>query len=200
MKSTSRGTVPLKIDKSQIEEAMERARNQEKIYGHNTGHFTLKVEKENTMIGVLGEIAVRDWLANFFSEKKAGYDVRLCAYGSPYDLEISKSLDKQYIHVKTGMWKSWPRDDWHFGIHADQGIPSSGYPLVLVTFLRDEGLLPTVGRLEGFIDSEKMNKAKLIRKGEAFPSTGVVSRTDNLLTTFADYESMLKLVNGLILK
>ena len=45
-----RSTVPLKLNYSQIEEAILRGREQESIYGHNTGHFSLKVEKEKMIL------------------------------------------------------------------------------------------------------------------------------------------------------
>jgi hypothetical protein len=101
------------------------------------------------------------------------------------------------VHVKTGLWKRWPSESWHFGIHSDQGIASSGAPVVLVSFIKTQQLWPRIGRIEGFIDSEKLSKAKIIRKGERFPSTGVLSRTDNLLTQFAEYVSIKELPNYL---
>jgi hypothetical protein len=195
-----RFTAPLNIRKSQLEEAIERARNQEIIYGHNTGHFTLKVEKENTVIGVLGEIAIRDWLNNFFTEQNISKNVKLCQIGSSSDLEISSNNSVTFVHVKSGLWKRWPNDEWHFGIHSDQGISSSGYPLVLVSFLKANTSWPSVGRVEGFIQSEKLSMAKIIKKGERFPSTGVISRTENLLTEFAEYASILELADYLKLK
>jgi hypothetical protein len=42
--------------------------------------------------------------------------------------------------------------------------------------------------------------AKIIKKGERFPSTGVISRTENLLTEFAEYASILELADYLKLK
>jgi hypothetical protein len=194
------GKVPIEVSRLQLEESIDRARRQEGIYGHNTGHFTLKVEKENTVIGVLGEIVVRDWLNNLFDEGSIEARVKLSAYGSPYDLEISREESNHSVHVKTGLWKRWPSESWHFGIHSDQGIASSGAPVVLVSFIKTQQLWPRIGRIEGFIDSEKLSKAKIIRKGERFPSTGVLSRTDNLLTQFAEYVSIKELPNYLKIK
>jgi hypothetical protein len=191
------GKVPIEVTRPQLEESIERARRQENIYGHNTGHFTLKAEKENTVIGVLGEVIVRDWLINFFIQEHMEVKVTLCGYGAPYDLEISSHDSSKFIHVKSGLWKRWPSENWHFGIHSDQGIESSGAPLALVSFIKSQEMWPRFGRIEGFIDSEKLSKAKIIRKGERFPSTGVVSRTDNLLTQFAEYASIKQLSNYL---
>ena len=195
-----RSTVPLKLNYSQIEEAILRGREQESIYGHNTGHFSLKVEKENTVIGVLGEIAVRDFLASSIVKALPGATLTMREFGAEFDLEISHNKEQSFIHVKSGLWKTWPEEHWHFGIHADQGIQNSGYPLVLVSFLRSKGTWPEILRIEGFITSDYLNKAQLIKRGQKFPSTGVVSRTDNLLTKFSDYQHISKLSDVLGLK
>lgn len=189
----TRQPTPLAISSKQLDEAIERARNQERIYGHNTGHFSLKVEKENTIIGVLGEIVVRDYLGQLLSIDLMSSPPRLCDYGSEFDLQLDLKFEKFFVHVKTGLWRTWPQDHWHFGIHADQGIQESRFPLVLVSFLKSKSKWPEVGRIEGFISNEKLRKAAIIEKGARFPSTGVVSRTDNILTTFSDYENILKL-------
>ena len=45
-----------------------------------------------------------------------------------------------------------------------------------------------IGRIEGFLTPAALRKCLLLSKGERFPSTGVVSRTDNLVTTIGDYQ------------
>jgi len=72
--------------------------------------------------------------------------------------------------------------------------------LVLVSFLRSKGAWPEFLRIEGFITSDYLSKAQLIKRGQKFPSTGVVSRTDNLLTKFSDYQHISKLSDVLRLK
>lgn len=192
-KHLSRQPMPFRINSTQLDEAVDRARKQEKIYGHNTGHFTLKVEKENTIIGVLGEIVVRDYLATSLRSDLVGNSPAMCSYGSEFDLELNLKSRKFFLHVKSGLWKSWPQEHWHFGIHSDQGIQNSSFPLVLVSFLKSQSKWPEVGRIEGVVTSEKLKEANVIKKGQRFPSTGVVSRTDNILTTFSEYQSILKL-------
>lgn len=200
MKNEQTGKMIFDVSKSQIQEALVRARKQESIYGHNTGHFSLKVEKENTTIGVLGEIIVRDLLTNLFEATNTSSTLKLGEYGSRFDLELTTHAIKTFLHVKTGLWKSWPQQHWHFGVHADQGIQDSNYPLILVSFLKSAEVLPHTGRIEGFITSEKLRSSKTIQKGQLFPSTGVVSRTDNILTTFSDYQPIIELSELLGLK
>jgi hypothetical protein len=200
MEIDQKGKLIFNVSKIQIEEAVERARKQESIYGHNTGHFTLGVEKENTIIGVLGEIIVRDLLTNLFKAIHPSSTLKLGAYGAKFDLELSTQAIKNFLHVKSGLWKSWPQQNWHFGVHADQGIQNSQYPLILVSFLKSNEFLPDTGRIEGFISSEKLRNSKSIKRGQPFPSTGVISRTDNILTTFSDYQPIIKLSEFLDLK
>ena len=189
----NRQPIPFRVSTKQLDEAVDRARKQEEIYGHNTGHFSLKVEKENTVIGVLGEVMVRDYLEKALSRDLMDSIPTMCVYGAEFDLEINLKTGKSFLHVKSGLWRSWPQEQWHFGIHADQGIQNKGFPLVLVSFLKSPQQWPELGRIEGFIPSEKLRKSEIIKRGQRFPSTGVVSRTDNILTTFSEYESMLKL-------
>jgi len=178
------------INASQLREAIDRARKQEEIYGHNTGHFTLKVEKENTIIGVLGEIIVRDCLEKLFRNELVEVSIDMCSYGAEFDLELNLDGRKCFLHVKSGLWKNWPQDHWHFGIHSDQGIQNSSSPLVLVSFLKSQSQWPEIGRIEGVITSENLRKAEIIKKGQRFPSTGVISRTDNIVTTFSEYQNI----------
>lgn len=182
-----RKTLLFTISDSQIAEAVARGRSQEKVFGHNTGHFTLAVEKENTIIGVLGEIVVRDLLVEMLSKFSGVSGARLCEKGDQFDIELFHQDTKKYIHVKSGLWKRWPQDIWEFGIHADQGIADSGSPLVLVTFIKADHDWPRIGRIEGYVSSHQLKNSKVIKSGERFPSTGVMSRTDNLLTHFSEY-------------
>jgi len=179
-----------RVSSTQLKEAIERARKQEKIYGHNTGHFTLKVEKENTIIGVLGEVVVRDFLEKEFRKESSDVSLEMCPYGAEFDLELNIESRKYFLHVKSGLWKKWPLENWHFGIHADQGIQNSASPLILVSFLKSQKQWPEIGRIEGVITSELLRKAEIIKKGQRFPSTGVVSRTENILTTFSEYQNI----------
>lgn len=190
--SLPRNPNKFEITKEQLDEALKRAVKQEAIYGHNSGHFSLLVEKENTTIGVLGEIVVRDYLKSRFNHKNE-FTIELTEFGAPYDIQIRTDQMMKAIHVKSGLWKTWPRDNWHFGIHADQGIQNTSAPLVLVSFLKSKELLPQEARIEGFLNSTKLKSAKIIKKGEKFPSTNVVSRTENYLTQFRDYQSIEKI-------
>lgn len=185
-----RNPVHYPVRHSLVEEAILRAKDQEAIYGHNTGHFTLETEKQNTIIGVLGELVVRDYLLFLIASQKRKIFVELSPIGSQYDVHVQFLEEKRAIHVKSGLWRSWPRENWHFGIHSDQRIQDSGAPLILVSFLKSKNFWPSESRIEGYIKSEQLKKASLVRRGEKFPSTGVVSRTDNLLTQFSDYQDM----------
>lgn len=187
----------LPVTESLIESALLRGRNQEDIYGHNTGHFTLDTEKENTVIGTLGEILLQKFLLDELSKHFNGASVQLCDYGSKFDILIQYKSKEKYIHVKTGLWKSWPLNNWEFGIHADQNIQNLGAPLVLMSFLKSSKDFPEVARIEGFIYSKFLQNAPLISKGNKFPSTGVISRTNNIVTNFSDYLPIAKLIESL---
>ena len=185
----------ISISESLIDEALSRAKEQEAVYGHNTGHFTLKTEKENTIIGVIGELTVRNWLND--SAKRAGSAARFTEsnLGAPIDLILNGAVDTTIsgLHVKTGLWRNWPTENLEFGIHADQGIESSGQPLVLVTLLKSQEKWPKFSRIEGFISCEELAKLPIIRKGEKFKSSGVISRTDNIVTSFGQYKPIAEL-------
>ena len=56
----ARHSTNYRISDSIASEARERTLKQESIYGHNTGHFTLDVEKQNTSTGVFGELVTRE--------------------------------------------------------------------------------------------------------------------------------------------
>ena len=186
------------VTKSHIEEALIRTREQESIYGHNTGHFTLEKEKENTLIGVIGEILVREYLEKALKKTNSLYEVKLAEIGAEADISVHlSSSDVRKIHVKTGLWKSWPQPSYHFGIHADQNIENSGAPLVLVSLLKGPGQYPESAKIEGYITSRKLSVLPSIKRGELFPSTGVKSRTDNILSKFSDYLDIELLVKAL---
>lgn len=191
----SRRPKPFSVEREQLVEAISRARHQEAIYGHNTGHFTLGAEKENTIIGVLGEIMVRDHLIRITRSLSPRPLIELCDYGSKFDIRISASERVEFAHVKSGLWKSWPKDNWDFGIHADQGIEKTAAPLVLVTFLKSSKDFPDRGRIEGYLKGLFLSNAPRIKRGEKFPETGVVSRTENILTKFSQYRPIDEILN-----
>ena len=188
----------LPVSESLIESALLRGRSQENIYGHNTGHFTLNTEKENTVIGTLGELLLQKFLSDELSKHFNGASVNLCDYGSQFDIQILYKSNEKYAHVKSGLWKNWPLNKWEFGIHADQNIQNLGAPLVLISFLKSSKDFPEVARIEGYISSKFLQKAPLIAKGDKFPSTGVMSRTNNIVTNFSDYLSITKKIDSLI--
>ena len=189
MNSQKRSPMYLDVSPDLVAASVLRAREQERKYGHNTGHFSLDVEKENTVIGVIGEFLVKEALTRTAYEEGVRVQVDHTSLGAAVDLEIRPNNQDQIfgVHVKTGLWKRWPDEDFEFGIHADQKIELSGQPLVLVSLLKREHGYPEKARIEGYITSENLSQAVLIRRGERFPSTGVISRTDNLVTTFAQY-------------
>jgi len=174
-----------------------RARDQEEIYGHNTGYFTLSEEKENTVTGVLGEMVVQRFISERIGAPPDQSSIELCPLGSQYDLRIQMKDRSRFVHVKSGLWKNWPEQHWHFGIHANQGIQVSGAPVVLVSFLnRPEGF-PKTARIEGFVSSDFLKSAPIIDAGTFFPSTRVISRTRNILTRFSDYANIQSLIDAL---
>lgn len=189
---TSRTPLYLDVDGHLVEASIQRARKQEKIYGHNTGHFRLEVEKENTVIGVIGELLVRQTLINIAKSNSILVEVDHTALGAPLDLKLTAPgrSEEFGVHVKTGLWNRWPQETFEFGVHADQKIEFSNSPLILVTLLKNQGSYPKKARIEGFIKSHDLTKAKVIKRGDRFPSTGVISRTDNYLTKFSQYEDV----------
>jgi len=193
----SQEKILLPVSKSLIESALLRGRNQEDIYGHNTGHFTLNTEKENTIIGSLGELLLQNFLAEELNRHNHEATVKLCDYGSKFDLVIQLNSRQRHVHVKSGLWKKWPLDNWEFGIHSDQNIQNLGAPLVLISFLKKKDF-PEVARIEGYITSRFLQNAPLITTGDKFPTTGVISRTDNIITRFSDYLPITRLIESLI--
>jgi hypothetical protein len=196
-----RKVVDLDISGECIGRSIKRAGAQESIYGHNTGHFTLQVEKQNTTIGVIGEEIVREFLETHFVARGIDRSVSLTDFGSEFDLEISASKTDgsgtRTLHVKSGLWKNWPNPIFPFGIHADQRIQNSKSPLVLVSFLKGDGPWPIRARIEGYLGSQDLLTLPIIRKGERFPVTGVESRTDNLLSYIHEYRPIENLLNWL---
>jgi hypothetical protein len=186
------------VSESLIESALLRGRSQEDIYGHNTGHFTLNAEKENTIIGTLGELLLQKFLTDELNKHSNGTSVRLCDYGSQFDILIQHKSKEKYVHVKSGLWKKWPLNNWEFGIHADQNIQNLGAPLVLISFLKSSKDFPEFARIEGYLTSKFLQNAPLIAKGDKFPTTGVISRTNNILTNFSDYLPVTKMIESLI--
>lgn len=189
---TNRTPLYLDIDGCLVEASVQRAREQEKIYGHNTGHFRLEVEKENTVIGVIGEFLVRQTLIDIAKSNSILVEVDHTTFGAPLDLKLTVPGRREEfgVHVKTGLWNQWPQETFEFGVHADQKIEFSNSPLILVTLLKNQGSYPKKARIEGFIKSHDLRRAKVIKRGDQFPSTGVISRTDNYLTRFSQYEDV----------
>ena len=139
----------ISISEKLLEEALIRSTEQEAIYGHNSGHFTLKVEKENTTIGVLGELIVRNWFNDRALEIGSQFRLSETSLGAQLDLMLIGPDIKSIkgMHVKTGLWRSWPKQNFEFGVHADQGIEKSGQPLVLVSLIRGEEKWPKISRI-----------------------------------------------------
>ena len=192
--------VLLSVSESLIESALIRGRHQESIYGHNTGHFSLTVEKENTIIGSLGELLLQKYLIEKLKISSNKIDIQLCNFGSQFDISIQKNNQTKHIHVKSGLWKKWPLNSWEFGIHSDQNIQNMGAPLVLISFLKSSKIYPELARIEGYITSDFLKKAPVITKGSKFPTTGVISRTDNIVTKFSDYQPISSLIEYIILE
>jgi hypothetical protein len=188
----------LPVSKSLIESALLRGRSQEDIYGHNTGHFTLNSEKENTIIGSLGELLLQKFIADELNRHDHEATVQLCDYGSKFDIVILLKSKQKYVHVKSGLWKKWPLHNWEFGIHSDQNIQNLGAPLVLISFLKQKKDFPEIARIEGYITSRFLQNAPLIATGDKFPTTGVISRTDNIITRFSDYLPITRLIESII--
>ena len=200
MSSHKRSPLYLDVSPDLVAASIVRAREQERRYGHNTGHFSLEVEKENTVIGVIGEFLVRETLTRIAFEEGIELSVNHTSLGASVDLEIRRTNQEQIsgVHVKTGLWKHWPREDFEFGIHADQRIELSSQPLILVSLLKREHGFPEKARIEGYITSEVLRQSVLIKRGERFTSTGVLSRTDNLVTKFAQYVDLKSIFRALI--
>jgi hypothetical protein len=184
----------ISITKDMVSEAIERARRQESIYGHNTGHFTLESEKENTIIGTLGEIVARRALLEVLVGRSPAVEISLTNFGAAVDLELKSLPGIEGIHVKTGLWKKWPSSGFAFGVHADQGIQTMAHPLVLVSLLRESEGFPTKGKIEGFVTPDYLRDCTVLSPGQKFPGSGVISRTTNIVTLIGDYKPLAQLV------
>jgi len=185
------------ISENLIKEALERASSQEEIYGHNTGHFVLDTEKENTTIGVLGELVVQNWFNDLATRFGSTIRCELSNYGDAVDLNLvgAESTDKKGLHVKTGLWRNWPKPSSEFGIHADQGIETSGQPLILVSLLKSDKKWPKFSRIEGYLRSTELQSLPIIQKGDRFENTGVISRTTNIVTVFGQYKPITEIAD-----
>ena len=190
----SRIPIDLSVSDACIDRSIQRAAIQESKYGHNTGHFTLKVEKENTTIGVIGEEVIREFLETEFVNRNISGQISLTEFGSEFDLKIITAIGAsetvRFAHIKTGLWQKWPEPTFAFGIHADQNIQNSQTPLILVSLLKNPEGWPTRARVEGFLGSTDLIQLQTISKGERFPVTGIVSRTDNLVSFIHQYRPM----------
>ena len=186
----SRKPLEMAVPQSLVDEATRRARQQESVYGHNTGHFSLSVEKENTVTGTLGELLAKQVVLEVAAKLQHVVQVELATLGAPNDLSVSVGGVQGGIHVKTGLWRAWPKPTFAFGIHADQGIEKSASPLILVSLIRTENPTPFRARIEGYVRPRYLKNCQVINKGERFPVTGVVSRTQNIVTYIGDYEAI----------
>jgi len=163
--------------KEDIEFAQSRKREQESIYGRDSGYFKLGTGKENTLTGVLGELAVRRLLLEDFDLDPE--DVVLNPPGHEFDISVSRPISGQ-LHVKAGLWQSWPADATAFGVHAGQNLEESDASLVLVSMLKPrEGDAPAKARVEGFMTPSELAESPIIEKGQLFPGMRYPSRTDN---------------------
>ena len=106
---STRGPILMAVKKDWVYEALSRTCEQEARYGYNTGHFTLRVEKENTLIGTLGEIVAREALTSVLKRRFASTEVVLSETGASVDLVIKGVKQLQGVHVKTGLWRNCPR-------------------------------------------------------------------------------------------
>ena len=127
-----------------------------------------------------------------------GVQIGLTTFGAPVDIEVRVGGSLVGVHVKCGLWKRWPGDHFEFGVHADQGIQDGDNPLVLVTLRHPAEDGSRIGRIEGFLMPAALRECVLLGKGERFPSTGVISRTDNLVTTIGDYQPLDQLPSLLL--
>jgi len=189
----ARQALEIEISTEMLEEGITRAREQEQIYGHNTGHFTLESEKENTIIGTVGEIVAREVINECRSARNIGLSIQLSDLGAHTDLVIHNHELFNGLHIKTGLWRRWPRDDFSFGVHADQGIQHASEPLVLVSLLKESEEFPVKAQVEGFVTPDYLRRCQVIHRGDRFPGSGVVSRTSNIVTFFRDYNPIADL-------
>ena len=152
----------------------------------------MSVDKANTQTGVAGEVAARRYLIDRFDLVEG--DVQLTDPGEEYDLRVRSAAQTAYLHVKSGLWNAWPKDDRAFGVHGGQGMERTTASLVLISMLRTARPgVPSEARVEGFITPGKLSAAEKILKGQLFPGMNYPSRTDNLLTYFRDYEPIASL-------
>jgi len=68
----------------------------------------------------------------------------------------------------------------------------------LISFLKQKKDFPEFARIEGYITSRFLQNAPLITTGDKFLTTGVISRTDNIITRFSDYLPITRLIESLI--
>lgn len=188
-----RKTIIVNLTDDDIIKIKRLSEEQTKKYGHDRWHFTLWRSDSSHEIGFIWEIWILRFLKNTFKLKEPD-DIGLEEMWDKFDIYVNINWKKNKLHVKTGRWSNWPKDDWAFGVHLDQKIENSKYPVVLVSFLKNQ---EKQIRIEWFIKANDLGKCKIIKKWEYFPNMNYPSRCDNWLTLFNQYEDINNIIEHL---
>lgn len=189
----ARNPLFIRLTEEDLNRISDLAKRQTEKYGHDRGFFRLGRKDSSHEIGFIGEIG----LLRFFKEEYGLEEpnvIGLWELGDKRDVYILIDGKKYTIHVKTGRWKGWPEDNWAFGVHLGQKLELSGWPVVLISYLTSDN---AEIRIEGFITSDELGKCPIIKRGKSFPGMFYLSRCDNWLTKFDQYNDIKELINYL---
>ncbi len=189
----SRNPIIITLTDDDILKIKQLSTEQTSRYGHDSWHFSLWREDSSHEIGFIWEVWVLRFLKDRYKLKEPS-DVWLEQMGDKFDVYIMLHWKKHRLHIKTGRRTSRPRDDWSFGVHLDQRIEKSQYPVILVSFLKNN---ETQIRIEWFITADNLGKCRVIKKWELFPKMHYPSRCDNWLTLFNQYEDITNIIDYL---
>lgn len=188
-----RKSIIIQLTDSDLLRIKELAAAQTQKYGHDRWHFTLWREDSSHIIGFIWEVWIIRFLKDTYKLQEPDH-IGLEQMGDKFDVYIIVDWKKHKLHIKTGRRADWPKDDWAFGIHQDQKIEKSPYPVILVSVLKDK---ENQIRIEWFIKADALGKCTIIKKWEIFPRKNYPSRCDNWLTLFHQYEDIHNIIEYL---
>jgi len=189
----SRNPIIIDLTDSDRVRIKQLAQMQTQKYGHDRWHFTLWREDSSHIIGFIGEVWVLSFLKDAYKLKEPN-DIGLEQMGDKFDVYVIINWKKHKLHIKTGRRSDWPKEDWAFGVHLDQSIEKSSYPVILVSYLKGK---EDQIRIEWFIKATDLGKCTIIKKWEVFPGKKYPSRCDNWLTFFNQYEDITTIIDYL---
>jgi hypothetical protein len=189
----SRKPIIITLTDGDILRIRQLSQQQTARYGHDRWHFSLWRADSSHEIGFVGEVGVLRFLQDTYQLQEPDV-IGLEQMGDKFDVYIVLDGKKHRLHIKTGRRSQWPEDSMAFGVHLDQRIEVSRYPVVLVSFLKGQHRQI---RIEWFMTAENLGACPIIKKWETFPKMRYPSRCDNRLTTFGQYQDITTIIDYL---